>query len=599
MIWSGLERAQLVHPGLQFPLATGNVLAQRYLVERLLGAGGMAVVAVATDLTQGQRVAIKMLLPEAARSEQVIKRFQREQRTLGQLTSEHAVKLLGGGTEGNYPYMVLEYLEGSDLSDLVKMQGALPMAEAVEYVLQACEAMAEAHSLQITHRDLKPGNLFLIRLPNGSACIKVLDFGISKVHEALRPGESTLTGTTALLGSPFYMSPEQLLSSRDVDPRTDIWSLGITLHELLSNTLPFGAKTTEKVCKRILNDSPTPLRQFRPDMPPALEAAILRCLQRRPAERFPKILDFASAIGEFAPPKVAERLLRAINDYSEPTNRMAARSSLPKLGHDEEELPQDRTARLPTVIRGGAAQAPSAGAQGRAAERPATPSVDGRAEAEAEFERTSALPSAADASGQYGALGTASPDSSGRYDAVAAAGAGAGAVAASAAERALAAASQRMPMATGADAPTLYRAFGATRGKLAVAIVVYGLVAFALGLGVGLLGRSEPAAPGPCVVVSAAASRPLPAPPTQAEQRPTQAEEPEPTVLDLDTARPASGPRSAPAAPAATGSSPSSLPTAAPTAAPAGTAAATSTPASKPPATVNTAAPGVTKPPDF
>jgi len=338
---------------MQFPLATGNVLAARYLVERLIGAGGMAVVAVATDLTAGQRVAIKMLLPEAARSDQVQKRFQREQRTLHKLTNEHTVKLLGTGIEASYPYMVIEYLEGTDLSDVLKMQGALPQAEAVEYVLQACESIAEAHALGITHRDIKPGNLFLTRKPNGDGCIKVLDFGISKVSEPHQPGESTLTGTTALLGSPFYMSPEQLISSRDVDARTDVWSLGVTLHELLTNTLPFGAKTTEKVCKRILNDTPDPLRRFRPDMPEGLEAALLHCLRRRPSERFANVSDWALAIADFGPPRAARQSMAAIADYLQPTRRMQLRHALPPAADLDSttEAPEERTSALPVEPR--------------------------------------------------------------------------------------------------------------------------------------------------------------------------------------------------------------------------------------------------------
>ena len=337
---------------MQFPLASGNVLAARYLVERLIGAGGMAVVAVATDLTSGQRVAIKMLLPEAARSDQVQKRFQREQRTLNKLTNEHTVKLLGTGTEAEYPYMVIEYLEGTDLSDVLKMQGALPQLEAVEYVMQACEAISEAHALGITHRDLKPGNLFLTRKPNGDACVKVLDFGISKVSEPHLPGESTLTGTTALLGSPFYMSPEQLISSRDVDTRTDVWSLGVTLHELLTNTLPFGAKTTEKVCKRILNDTPDPLRQFRPDMPGGLEAAILHCLRRRPTERFANVSDLALAIAEFGPPRAAQQSMSVISDFLQPTRRMQLRHVLPPPPEPQPTPPpEERTSALPAPQR--------------------------------------------------------------------------------------------------------------------------------------------------------------------------------------------------------------------------------------------------------
>ncbi|MBW2523787.1 MAG: serine/threonine protein kinase, partial [Deltaproteobacteria bacterium] len=315
---------------MDFPLAEGKVLGDRYHVERLLGAGGMSMVGVAldmTDMSKARRVAIKMLLPDAAKKKAIVQRFEREQRTISQLTNEHAVRFLGGGTEAGFPYMVLEYLEGSDLSEVLKMQGTIGVPEAVEHILQACEAIAEAHALGITHRDLKPGNLFLTHRPDGSTSIKVLDFGISKASGPQRElGETTLTGTAAILGSPFYMSPEQLISSKDVDARTDVWSLGVTLHEILTNTLPFGAKSTQKVCKRILNDKPTPLRVVRPDMPEGLEQIILRSLQRRPRERFANVADFAVRLAEFGPPR-AEKSLTVITEFLQPTERVARRVS--------------------------------------------------------------------------------------------------------------------------------------------------------------------------------------------------------------------------------------------------------------------------------
>ncbi len=287
---------------MSIPLKIGDVVADAYHVERVVGVGGMAVVAVASHVSQRHRVAIKMLLPATASSAEVVKRFEREQRTLMQLHSEHTLRIYGAGNHGNHPYMLVEYLEGSDLAELLKNQGPVPIETAVEYILQACHAIAEAHSLGITHRDLKPGNLFLTRRTDGSPCLKVLDFGISKVTDTGPSSqEATLTRTKAVMGSPFYMSPEQMISARNVDARTDIWSLGITLHELLTKTLPFAANTAKQVCARILGDKPTPLRKIRPMYPQGLEETVLRCLQRRPEERFANIADFATQLAEFGP----------------------------------------------------------------------------------------------------------------------------------------------------------------------------------------------------------------------------------------------------------------------------------------------------------
>jgi serine/threonine-protein kinase len=288
---------------MQIPLREGDRIAD-YVVERIVGVGGMAAVAVASHESARHRVAIKMLLPGNASQTEVVKRFEREQRTLMQLHSEHALRVYGAGRHGNLPFMLVEYLQGHDLSEVLKTEGPLPIEQAVEYILQACHCVAEAHSLGITHRDLKPGNLFLTRRTDGSPCIKVLDFGISKVQHDVTD-EPTLTKTTAVMGSPFYMSPEQMLSSRDVDARTDIWALGVTLYELLTKSLPFAAETAMQVCRRIMGDAPTPLRKLRPHYPEKLERAIERCLQRRPDQRYANIADFAQQLVEFGPAHAA------------------------------------------------------------------------------------------------------------------------------------------------------------------------------------------------------------------------------------------------------------------------------------------------------
>jgi serine/threonine-protein kinase len=280
------------------PVSPGDVLAGKYRVERVLGQGGMGVVVAAKHLHMEQRVAIKFLLPDLASHPETVARFAREANAAVKIQSEHVGRVIDVGTlESGAPYMVMEYLEGSDLADVVARRGPLPWHEVVEYVLQACEAIAEAHVAGIVHRDLKPANLFLIRRADGSPCVKVLDFGISKAADAA--SGSALTQTAAMMGSPKYMSPEQLKSARDVDARTDIWALGVILYELLSGEGAFRADTMPQLYVAIIQDPPQPLR--RTDVPPGLHQVILRCLEKDPARRFQSVAELAAALHEFAP----------------------------------------------------------------------------------------------------------------------------------------------------------------------------------------------------------------------------------------------------------------------------------------------------------
>ncbi|WP_437594846.1 protein kinase domain-containing protein [Sorangium sp. So ce1000] len=277
----------------------GQVIAGKYSVERVIGAGGMGVVVAATHLQLEERVAIKLLLPEAARSRTLAERFVREARAAVKVKSEHVARVTDVGTlESGTPYMVMEYLSGSDLADALRAGGPMPPQAAVEYVLQACEALAEAHAAGIIHRDLKPANLFLTRRADGSPCVKVLDFGISKV--ATGGADPRITDTKAIMGSPLYMSPEQLKSSRDVDARTDIWSLGVILFELLTGAPPFDGATMPQLCVAIMQGIPSPLATFRSDVPPALEAVVLRCLEKLPEHRFRHVGELAEALAPFA-----------------------------------------------------------------------------------------------------------------------------------------------------------------------------------------------------------------------------------------------------------------------------------------------------------
>jgi serine/threonine-protein kinase len=280
----------------------GDVLRGKYRVERMLGSGGMGTVLLATHLKMGQLVAVKMLLPEARKSSDVMLRFSREARAASKLKSEHAVRILDvDESEEGEPFLVMEYLEGKDLHAVVEMDGPLPVEEAIGYVLQACEGIAEAHAAGIIHRDLKPANLFLTKRADGTPLVKILDFGISKAVDADSPGTELVTMPQSVMGSPSYMSPEQLRNASAVDSRTDIWALGVVLHQLLAGALPFAATGIAALAARIAADPPTQVRALRADVPADLERVILKCLEKDVDARFGDIPELARALAPFAP----------------------------------------------------------------------------------------------------------------------------------------------------------------------------------------------------------------------------------------------------------------------------------------------------------
>ncbi len=283
------------------------MLAGKYRVERVLGAGGMGVVVAARHVELDQLVAIKFVRDEALASDDAVQRFLREARAAVKLKSEHVARVLDvGKLDSGAPYMVMEFLEGSDLGKILEERGPLPLDAASDWILQACEAVAEAHATGIVHRDLKPENLFLARTVGGGQKIKVLDFGVSK---AIGGGSemSGLTRTRAMLGSPLYMAPEQMRSSRDVDPRADVWALGVVLFQLLTNRWPFEAETMPELCLKVVTEPPMSLGALRPDIPSGMGAVIERCLEKDPKKRFANAAELASALEPFVPP--ASRVL--------------------------------------------------------------------------------------------------------------------------------------------------------------------------------------------------------------------------------------------------------------------------------------------------
>jgi serine/threonine protein kinase len=296
--------------GPELPVQPGEVLAGKYRVERILGNGGMGVVVTATHLDLGESRAVKFMLPSSSSDSIAVERFFREARAAASLKSDHVVRVHDvGRMDGGIPFIVMEHLEGTDLGRLIKEQGPLPVSTAVDYLLQACDALAEAHASGIVHRDLKPANLFLAVDADGSKRLKVLDFGISKLAGA--DPVADITGTDAMIGSPFHMSPEQMRSSRDVDHRTDIWSLGVILYQLLTGSYPFKGDNRLSVMLAVAQEPPAPFSSYPVEVPQALGDAVLRCLDKDRERRFSDVNELAIAIAPFAvAPETTLRLRR-------------------------------------------------------------------------------------------------------------------------------------------------------------------------------------------------------------------------------------------------------------------------------------------------
>jgi serine/threonine-protein kinase len=268
----------------------------------------MGVVVAATHLQLHQKVALKFMLGKCVGQASMIERFVREARAAARLRSDHVARVIDVGTlETGSPYIVMEYLEGTDLGSLIETRGRLGIELSVDCLLQACDAVAEAHAIGIVHRDLKPRNLFLTTRNDGSALVKVLDFGISKHTTGV---DHSLTSTSEVIGSPSYMSPEQFRSAKSVDQRSDIWALGTILYELLTGQLPFVAETITALAAMVLIEEPRPLLSFRDDIPLPLARTIERCIKKDPASRFQSVAELALALQPFASPATRELATR-------------------------------------------------------------------------------------------------------------------------------------------------------------------------------------------------------------------------------------------------------------------------------------------------
>ena len=300
-----------------FAPTAGEVLAGKYRVEKVLGHGGMGMVVAARHLQLDEPVAIKFLLPGLNAQPDQVQRFLREGRAAVKIKSEHVARVIDVATlDDGTPYMVMEILDGCDLAELLKKEGPVHFGDAIEYVLQAGEALAEAHGLGIVHRDLKPANLFLTTRRDGTPCVKVLDFGVSKLRDGM--AGAALTDTNGMIGSPLYMSPEQLNKPKDVDARSDVWALGVILFELVSGVRPFDAEGIPQLVMRVLTEPPTQLRTVCAETPPPLLEEVLdKCFQKNPNDRYASVHALAQALAPIAPPEALPSIERIAHVVAE------------------------------------------------------------------------------------------------------------------------------------------------------------------------------------------------------------------------------------------------------------------------------------------
>jgi serine/threonine-protein kinase len=329
------------------PIALGAVVAGKYRVDRVIGFGGMGIVCAATHLELATAIAIKFVRPERGSDERAVVRFLTEARAAAKLQSQFACRVMDcGRLPGGSPYIVMEYLVGQDLRSLVSTAGPLSVEAAVGLALQACEALAEAHSKHIVHRDVKPENLFIAEGPGGAHLLKVLDFGISKQLSPLGQQRS-LTDSTESIGSPSHMSPEQMIDPASVDFRTDIWSLGVVLYEILTGQLPFAGESGPQLCANVMTTEPIPLQALRSEIPEGLARVVRRCLQKDRERRFRDVGELSLALREFGGAgaglaaariegifgrSAAEHSPGALSDAAEPFAAVESIPGLPRRG---------------------------------------------------------------------------------------------------------------------------------------------------------------------------------------------------------------------------------------------------------------------------
>ena len=275
----------------------GDVVADKYVVERVVGVGGMGHVLAVRHQRLDQVFAMKVLDPELVDDEDALARFAREARAMATLTSPYTVRVYDVAELPNkLPYLVMDYLEGEDLSRTLRREGPLEIADTVRWIDQACEALEEAHAAGLVHRDLKPQNLFLAKDAKGNQAVRVLDFGIARCFGGKMGKLVTITRHGDVLGTLSYMAPEQIRSAKAVDPRSDIWAIGACLYRLLTNARAFVGAGEGSLVEAILTRDPLPIRQVRPEVPAALAFVIEKCLKKKPEDRFASVTELRQAL---------------------------------------------------------------------------------------------------------------------------------------------------------------------------------------------------------------------------------------------------------------------------------------------------------------
>lgn len=304
-------------------LEPGSFIAGRYRVLEKIGEGGMGQLYACLDTVLAREVAVKLMQRSLAAEPLVAERLMREAMLAAQLRRHVAQVFDCGMLATGEPFIVMELLSGRDMYAVLREGGPLDPAEVSALMLQVCDGLAEAHAKGIIHRDLKPENLFCATQPDGEVLIKIVDFGVSKQVTGRRMRAQTNPGES--VGSPQYMSPEQITSPSEVDARTDIWSLGVVMFELLTGVLPFRGPSTARICAAVLTDPTPSISDYRSDVPPALEFIVRRCLEKDRERRFADVSELSAA-------------LAALESTPNPRSRFAsARPQVSNAEIDEEE----------------------------------------------------------------------------------------------------------------------------------------------------------------------------------------------------------------------------------------------------------------------
>src|ERR1700722_12230008 len=300
-----------MNPNQNYP-STGEVIDGKYQIEKLLGEGGMGAVAKATHILRRAPVALKFMSPNVISVSGAVERFLNEGVAASQIESDNVVHVFDVGKLSNgAPYLVMEYMEGLDLAEVLQREGrpGLEVERAIYFIVQALRGLQVAHDAGIIHRDMKPSNCFVVNKEGEADFVKLLDFGISKVGSGK---SASLTQTNSALGTPLYMSPEQARSPRDVDLRSDLYSVGVILYELLTGRTPFASESGEftEILFKLFTQEPPPIRSVRPDLSEDLAAAVHKALAREPKDRYSTAAEFAIGLEPFADQRSARVLQR-------------------------------------------------------------------------------------------------------------------------------------------------------------------------------------------------------------------------------------------------------------------------------------------------